>query len=300
MTEEKKETLTQEENFTQDTKEKGEFQHIFWMNLLFGKEVKKPSADEIKAALEKTFGDVDVVSGDEKLTSFALKKYPVHFKDADLPAQVMMADFAEFDQDSISPMERSQLWDVPNSEELLAGCTHRLMISDFMSAGLDYKERCGMLMDWLQTALELFPDCLAVWIPSAGKLLTAEQVKNCPVQGDDRFVYVAMNARFFNIEGSGDSIVDTLGLYAIGLPDVQYHYHDLDPNSVVNHAYNAASYTFANNAPIKSGETIDGIGADGRLSRELQWRCQYEMSLLQPTREVLDICPGDFAAGQRD
>ena len=93
-------------------------------------------------------------------------------------------------------------------------------------------------------------------------------------------------------------MIDTLGLYAIGLPDVQYHFHDLDPDQVVNHAYSTASYIFANNVPIKSGETIDGLWG-GRIDPEVRWRCQYEMALIQPAREVLDICPGPFAAGGR-
>ena len=50
---------------------------------------------------------------------------------------------------------------------------------------------------------------------------------------------------------------------------------------------------------IKSGETIDGI-ADGQLSREVQWKCQYEDALIQPVRVVMDICPGEYAAGHRE
>ena len=78
-------------------------------------------------------------------------------------------------------------------------------------------------------------------------------------------------------------IVDTLGLYAIGLPDIQYHFHDLDPNAVVNHAYNAAAYIFDTDASIKDGETIDGISEQG-IDRSIQWKCQYERSLIQPDR----------------
>ena len=94
-------------------------------------------------------------------------------------------------------------------------------------------------------------------------------------------------------------IVDTLGLYAVGLPDIQYHFHGLDPNKVVNHAYTVASYIFENDAPIKSGETIDGISEIG-IDRGVRWKCQYEMGLIQPSREVMDICPGEYASGTRE
>jgi len=86
---------------------------------------------------------------------------------------------------------------------------------------------------------------------------------------------------------------------AIDLPDVQYHFHSLDPNQVVNHAYNVASYIYANHAPIKSGETVNGL-VNGVLSQRAQWKCRYEDALIQPVRCVMDVCAGEYAAGQRN
>ena len=65
------------------------------------------------------------------------------------------------------------------------------------------------------------------------------------------------------------------------LPDLQYHFHGMDPNWVVNHAYNVASYILANDNPIQDGETVDGV-ENGQMSRELQWKCQYEDAMIQP------------------
>ena len=45
-------------------------------------------------------------------------------------------------------------------------------------------------------------------------------------------------------------------------------------------------------------QTIDGL-ADGRMCREIQWKCQYEDALIQPPRGVLDIHMGEYAAGGR-
>ena len=59
------------------------------------------------------------------------------------------------------------------------------------------------------------------------------------------------------------------------MPDLQYHFHGMDPNWVVNHAYNAASYILEHDNPIEDGETIDGV-ADGQMCREIQWKCQYD------------------------
>ena len=41
-------------------------------------------------------------------------------------------------------------------------------------------------------------------------------------------------------------LVDMLGMSLLFLPDIQYHFHGLDPNLIVNHAYNTASYLLIN------------------------------------------------------
>ena len=70
-------------------------------------------------------------------------------------------------------------------------------------------------------------------------------------------------------------------------------FHDMDPNWVVNHAYTLASYILANDNAIQDG--VEG----GQMSRNLQWKCQYEDALIQPSRGVLDIHMGPFASGRR-
>ncbi len=293
--------MAAEENkkFSQDLQDKAEFQNIYFMHLLFREKPEQPDIQTIRAALTERFGEVDVVNPKTELAAFAIRKYPVTYKDdAVVPAQVLIMEAQEFEQESIDGFARSQLWNVPDGDELLESCRYQVMIFDMMSAGLEYKQRCELLMDWLETALGLFPDCTAVWIKPAGKLFTADQVRNHRIPRGDRFVYFGVNARFFNIQGTDDQVVDTLGMYAIGLPDVQYHFHGLDPDAVVNHAYNVASYQFDQNAPIESGETVDGL-LDGQMSREVQWKCQYEEALIQPVRCVLDVCAGEYASGGR-
>ena len=44
---------------------------------------------------------------------------------------------------------------------------------------------------------------------------------------------------------------------------------------------------------------IDGL-LNGNMSQEVQWSCQYEDALIQPVRCVMDICPGEYAAGNRE
>ena len=148
--------------------------------------------------------------------------------------------------------------------------------------------------------LPLFPDCKAVWTPSAGKLLTPAQVMKNSSKREVRFIRNCVNARFFNVEGTEDDMaVDTLGNYAIGLPDIQVHFCGLEVDDVVNYVYNMAFFFYITGETAHIGETVDGLDENGRISTEVAWDCRFEDSLIQPLRLVLDIAPGEFAAGER-
>lgn len=285
--------------FDQDLTQKEKEAGMYCMWLLFEKKPQRPSVETIHNELTKAFGDVDIVfSHNNKLSGFGIKKYISRFKDGEMPTQLIMGDIMDFEQDFISDFERGQLWDCEDGNAILERCTHKLFISDMMDR-LEYKEKTEMLMDWLEIAVKLFPDCTAVWIPSGGKLIIADKIRNYQFDRNDRFIHFGVNARFFTIQGKNDMIVDTRGLYAIGLPDIQCHFHNLNPNDVVGYVYTIASYIYCNDQPIKNGDTVDGL-LNGSININVQWKCHYEDALVQPARPVIDICAGEFASGGRE
>lgn len=285
-------------DFKQDLSQTAEFSHLLQIYLLFKEVPQFPQAEQVRTQLEDCFGGADIVADTEELITCAIPKYMGQFKDATIPAQVMLTKLPSFSTEKLTVLERSQFWDVQDAEELLNQCRYGVMLSDFMSSVLPYKQRCALLCGWLETALRLFPDCAAIWTPSSGKLIYPKKYLESSLQGERRFLEFGVNARFFNIQNTDDKVIDTLGLYAIGLPDVQMHFHDLDPNQVSAHVYQIADYIFLNDAPIKGGDTIDGFDENG-LNQQIQWKCQYEDALVQPLRGVMDICPGQYASGGR-
>ena len=128
-------------NFQQNTQNKAEFQNIYFMHLLFTERPQLPDTETMGQVLNERLGEVDLVSPGPGLMSFAVKKYPVTYKDGVVPAQVVMSEVQEFDQGSIDAFSRSQLWDVKDGSELLDSCGFKISIFDMMSAGLEYKQR---------------------------------------------------------------------------------------------------------------------------------------------------------------
>ena len=108
----------------------------------------------------------------------------------------------------------------------------------------------------MKGSIGIFPQCEAVYNLNSGKLVLADVIRRKTASGLDRFIKYAVKARFFNVQGIEDSVVDTLGLSLLYIEDLQYHFHGMDPNWVVEHAYNIASYLLHNDNPIKDGDTI--------------------------------------------
>lgn len=272
---------------------------VFVMNLLMKKPPEMPDKEHIINILQKHLGEIDCFAYDGKMAGAAVKKYTVEFKDASLPPQIFITS-GRFDGDTIDEMYRSQMWDCQNDRDrILSECKFQIIATDMLAATLPPCDRADMLMDYMEALVELFPECEAVYFHNSGKMFPAEQIRRHDIPKNDRFIYFAVNARLFNIQGSNSMIVDTLGMSTLFLPDLQYHFHSMDPNQVVNHAYNVASYILENNNPIKNGDTIDSI-SDWEMNREIQWKCHYEEALVQPARQVIDVYMNEYAAGKRE
>lgn len=270
---------------------------VFFVHLLMKEKCPMPAEEFMTSVMEKHVGEVDCMY-DAKNAIFAAKRYEAIFKDGSMPPQLMVAEPTEIKDLNIDHMTRIQMWDCPESEKILEECKYHVVAADFLGSAMNYKDRADMIMDFVEALIEMFPQCEAVYFRNSGKMFTRDAVANHQVDRKTRFVYFAVNARFFRIRDTEEMIVDTLGMGIAGLPDVQYHFKNFDPGQVINHAYNTASFIFDNDCPIKSGDVIDGI-KDGHISQEVMWKCQFEESIIEPKRPLLDICMGEYAGGGR-
>ena len=275
---------------------------VFMVKLLMKEQCDMPSTQQIKEVLSQHLGKIEGFEESSKekgfYSGFAMD-YRSKFSDREVPVQLSILGCDPFDADKIDDMQRSQMWDCQaDRDRILTECKYAVLANDMLGGGLNTQVRANMLMDYLEALLELFPSCEAVYFINTGKLILADTIRNGEVKGLDRYIKYYVNVRFFNISGTNDHVIDTIGLSLLFIEDLQYHFHDMDPNWVVNHAYNMASYILNNDRPIKDGDTIDGI-AEGRLAQDIQWKCHFEGSLIGPERSVLDVCMGEYAAGQR-
>lgn len=270
--------------------------------LLFTEKPEMADASALKAALEKIVGGVENISDKPDMPMFSVPKYKAVFKDAPQGIPVLANYIAphEFSAENIDELSRSQFWDFEDGAEKIDEFKWCVSLFSMMAAGLNYKEQAELFLAQIDAALQCYPSCEAIYVIQSCKLTTPEQFEECKQYDlSGRFIRLAVNARFFNIDGTDDMIVDTLGFFVFGGADVQMHFRGIDPNYVVRYVYNIASYQFDKDFPVNSGDTLDSIGEDGNMQWEPQWKAQYEDSLIQPVRLVLDVNCGEYAAGTR-
>jgi hypothetical protein len=221
------------------------------------------------------------------------KNFTLEYSDGRMPAQT--AILGSHDKANLKGQEEAiqQSWRCRNTTDLLRDTKETRIVSELMARNLPAKDRICLFHGVLQAMVELTePDAL-LFAHSQQVIAPSDYLSS--TSQDPILRPGSLNVRFYNITNSeGDMIMDTRGMEELGLHDLQCHYRKLDPNKVGRVLLNTAVYIFQNGPVIKSGETVAGIDP------ESEWRCQFEKSLLEPKREVLDLDPGKpYAAGKR-
>ena len=246
----------------------------YLIQMLFKEPVEMPDKEKMTGVMEKHIGSTECFCYDKKMAGFAAQDHIAEFKDGKCPVQLMVMKCDKFKGKGFDAFLMSQMWDCQEDRErIFRECKYQVVATDMLAAALPALERANLDADFLEALAELYPTCEAFYFQNCGKLFLAEDVRSHQIEGPDRFIRFGVNVRFFNIEGTEDMLIDTVGMNTLFLPDLQYHFHDMDPNWVVKHAYNVASYILEHDNPIQDGETIDGV-ADGQMCREIQWKCQ--------------------------
>jgi len=175
------------------------------------------------------------------------------------------------------------LWEWPQGAEVVEQCGYSLLLTDFLGMGLPYKQRLELITNALRAILEIAP-CQALYWCSSEKLVDPQHYLEQVAQG--QILHGALNMRFFNIqpEGSGRIVMDTVGLAALGVQDIQCDFHNLDSDMVAEFLFQAAHYLYENGDIIKDGNSFG-------LNAEQRWTCQHDISLISPQRLVLDLKP---------
>ncbi len=198
-----------------------------------------------------------------------------------------------------------QSWSWPEGASVLPRVRHVLRIRDGSVHGLSHARRIELMQRLVASLLDSSsastPAVALHWAPTQQLLDPAAAYRSWVEDAYTSPLPGAINVRFYRVDtesgvpGEVDFLMDTLGMCAVGLNDLQCHFRGLDPDGVGPVLYNAALYQWDKGAVLESGHTVQGIRDDD------EWLCQHEVSIAPPERDVVDFDPGfPFAAGQTE
>lgn len=276
---------------------------VYFFIPVFEAPAEMPPLDRFLSAMREKFGGVEPMAEEPRMPSrsgdllgFALLDHPGRYEkeNRQVPSQLVLMGPDAFDRSLWDEQIVAQFWDCGAQRQAFAEqCRCSIMCSNMMAASLPRQEQYQLIADYARLILDLFPACIGIYWPHSQKLMPRERMRdtgwNDPAL---RFLDGGLNVRFFKISGTDEMLFDTLGLTAIGLPDLQCHCKGLDPDDVVLFLRNLAAYLYQRGDVIQDGSTVEGIDHG-------KWPCRREDAMAGPARTVLDICPGKFAGGGR-
>jgi len=219
----------------------------------------------------------------------------VHYKDGAAPPQTAVLATDKETDPSAYTASIQQSWACNDAAARIESSKHGLMITEMLARGLEPSERIRLFHGVLQAFVEITQPNAIAWGHSQQIVAPLAYLDSCTKDPIHRIG--SLNVRFYSISNSdtNDMVMDTRGLDEIGLHDLQVHFRELDPNDVSQLLFNTAQYIFENGPVIDSGQTVAGTVPDSK------WGCQFEQSLVEPKREILDLNPGaPYAAGIRE
>ncbi|WP_297421658.1 DUF4261 domain-containing protein [Clostridium sp.] len=246
------------------------------------------------ANIKKYCGNVELAGNKDNNTTFAFMDHILEYKNVSVPVSIIVSVI--YDRPDVEKLKNSlgQSGDFAN-KELIEQCKYRVLVTDIMAIGLDYTKRVELFQKALYGIVEVM-QCEGIHFPLTEQVISREDyLENNPLNDDYDMIFGILNVRLFKVEGvKNEYIMDTLGLSAVGLCDLQCHFKDLDPNQISDLLYSYGYYIFDNQDAADTLETVEGINENDI------WKCRHEVSIAKPERVVLDINPGkEYSGGSR-
>jgi hypothetical protein len=249
--------------------------------LLF-KEKPILNSGQILDEIKKYYPNIDNITDEDNTKIYAFSDLRIELADAVIPAQCLMTLLdknVELPENSFQ-----QNWHWNEANETAKNCKYQLLVTDFMSIPLAYKDRVELIMSFLVAVTKSTkPD--AIYSENGQKIINPiDLIQNWDCD-QKQFLYGLSNVRLYNIGDSTQKevLMDTVGLNSIGLPDFQIVFSNYEVNQIANFLGMYSYYIYENGDVIKNGNTIDGLKPNSK------WKIERQLSAIDGQSVVLNI-----------
>jgi hypothetical protein len=182
----------------------------------------------------------------------------------------------------------SQTWDWPEAEDALQRSSSIVLVEESETGTADRFQRVHRFHAALRALTEHLPVTALHWT-TAQRLVDPRAFVLSLAHGG-AITDHAVNIRLFHIPDGkeGELLMDTLGLGAFGLPDLQCHFAGADPAAMGAVLAGYANYLFDKGDVLTDDSLVRGIESFQ------EWACERGESLAPPLRTVVDFRPDDL------
>jgi hypothetical protein len=257
------------------------FEPGYRVELLYG---KAPSLDPgaIQKALATSLPESEVKALKPGHLSVVHKGHIVKFADGEGKPMtaVLTAENRPVSQEEFrEALEQTWSWPREDARARIGRSRFRVLVMDLLSLGQPYQTRLRLVYEVIRAVARTTQPEVAYWHP-AGWMVAPEKLTDDPLDA-------ALNVRLFRVDNRpGEIVMDTLGLAALGVPDVQCHFKGLEEGRMAGFLRGVGTYVFEHGDVIGDGDTVPGPQPNEK------WACRHEMALVAPARVVIDIDPG--------
>jgi hypothetical protein len=242
--------------------------------------------ERLRTPLAKRFGSVELVATEEDVAVFALHDLPaVDIEGERAPCTLSFLSVHEPDRETLEA-SLSQTWDWSEAREVAASAVGSHIVMPMMSwAELDYKTRLDLVHRGVSGLLDQ-TDPVALHWPQCQRVVAPHGYRHARADGANR-LYPQANVRIFRVEEGqpGELFMDTLGLFSLGLPDLQIRFTGVEPDQIAAQLFSIALYVYEHGDVIKDGDTVQGVPASA------SWVCNHASSSIAPDRPMLELKP---------
>lgn len=239
------------------------------------------SIEKLKSTLEKYCGTVTIKEQ-------SMEVIIIYFHDYKLEDDEILKVGLSV-RNAIPNMEKlekafNQSWIYPVAKSKVRRSNTTLTIGEINGSNMEYFKRLYVFQRTVYSIVRNISS-IAIYWPLTQQIIDGEfYFNNKPESKYYDILMGAFNIRLFKVCGSeNELLVDTLGLGALGLVDMQCRFKNIEPQVVSNVLCSYAYYMYENGNIMNDGDIIRGITPGNR------WICNRSVSVLEPKRVVLNI-----------
>lgn len=245
---------------------------VYSVELLYARDPEIDAA-RLLGALRARLGSIERIAGLSDSLAYVAQDVGVDFEDWRTSAQIVISPPTPYSPGhAASSLEHT--WDWPGARAAVAQASRSVIVSDFLARSMSPAARLRLVGEAVRAVVGVAVPLAIDWKP-------AQKIVD-PTSSGLSAATTPFNVRYFTFAGdTGRALMDTRGLDALGLPDVQCSFTGISPSDIASNLYGIAA-TLVSDGPIADGHVA--AAKDGR-----RWICRVGSASVPPVREVLEL-----------